>query len=176
VAQFQKKAQADLARLTDQYETRISKLSSREEELNEELSRLSAVESEKRQLEEQNVDLNNRFVFIQRRMEDMGSRHAEELNRLQERVLSLRADLSTVAEERDSLKSESADLTSRLQRTSRELTETQEQLEALRNLWKDQSRELEKLSGQNDALTRLNRDLSVQINTLRRNLEAVQTD
>lgn len=157
--------------LVEQYEEKLKVSESQKAELKNECAELKARTSDYERLYNDNITLQNKWVFEKRAADEIKTKYDMEIQKLQSELSQYRTQYKSekITSERmaDKLKHSNA----QLDQAQQEQARLSDQVESLQVLWQESQTSLEKEKGKTESLQRLNQQLSTSLNQYRKQVE-----
>ncbi|MCB9026807.1 MAG: hypothetical protein H6625_10850 [Bdellovibrionaceae bacterium] len=113
---------------------------------------------------EENIQLQNKIVFVERNRDEQRNKYQDEVELLQRNLSHYRADSKSKSSELESVKIHLQQTEQVNQQLKEEKLRLEDQVEGVQSLWRETQKELETLKEKNFSLQKLNQQLSANIN------------
>ncbi len=123
--------------------------------------------SELERVYEENVALQNKIVFTERKRDEISNKLHDELEVLQKSLSHYRADAKSKNSELENVRTDLKNQNENSVIIKNQLKEVEEKYESLQDLWKQTHQQLEKEAEKNKSLQKLNHQMSQTYNQLR---------
>ncbi len=171
IQQMKKDHQQTLADLTSGYEDRLEEIQNTSKTQEREISSLKEDLKKNKHVYENNVELENKVLHLERKIIEQKSQSANEVEELQAKLQEQRQLAKQKVLEVHSLEEQICDINEQKTKTNDENLRLQDQVESLQSLWRNNNEQLESLQQKYTSLQKLNQQISITLNDTRKSLQ-----